>query len=257
MTVINLQKFITDYVRNPKVRRFPIESIESYKFELNEKKLLKELDFNILNKLAINLQNKRSKRLEQQFPEFVMGLKHHNCYAEYIENYLSKFTEAYLTPQYEMENFMEFSVNYIKENSLPEYFIDMANYCYFLSKTMIEEFDSVANERDVDRHIPLMINRPFNIVNLDYDIDSVLEMVEGERDEPIARKHIILVQKDFFEPEDLIINEVDEQILSMLRSNYSLNDILANFKNPAYSQLEVKEYLTELYKSNLISYKEK
>ena len=252
MTVINLQKFITDYVRNPKIRRFPFGSIDQYNFDPGEKQLLKDLDFNILNKLAIDLQRKRAKRLEQQFPEFFEMIKYSGSYSDYLEEYLSKFNEAYITPENEMKNFIQFSTCYIENNNSPEYFIDVAKYCYYLSLTLIQSFETSPNEGDIKIDCPLQIVRPFNIIKLNYDFESIMEMIDGEKDKPIIRKHSIIVQKDFYEPGDLIINEVDEQLLDMLVSNYSLCEILNSFNNNE----DVKEFVIDLYNSNSISHKE-
>lgn len=178
MALVDVQNFLTHYLRDPEFREAyragQAEAIEE-KFGIDGegRALLHEINLDELDAISVGFRDDRVGKRTSEFEEFLLHL------GVYVppDDFLADFDRAYPggteTQPVEMDRFLEFAVEFVLRHGLPEYLVSLAYFCYSFCKIAVAP---VVEPRNLPAGRPIRpfdsveLRRPYNVCWFRYDV---------------------------------------------------------------------------------------
>jgi len=257
-TIINIQSFISHYLRNYEIRKtckFKEKSVLFSKFNFSEIeiKLFNQIDFILLERLANKLQKERINNLKNNFHEFYNYLKEQNK-EDIFRNFVNNDTGS-LNPVKEIDRFYTYAKDYLNKTESTKYIKDLLDYTYNFTLVSKSKLTDSNNVIELDFAAPIYIKKPYKVFSLNYDVES-FSMNNMSKEKPTYQKtYKMLIQKNYLEPTEIHFFEIedDDNFFVFLEQGITPIDLI----HKAYTSEqgnEWREQIIELYELNVIGH---
>jgi hypothetical protein len=240
MKVLNLQTFITRYIREASFRdeyqKNKERLYEELKLSDSEKKIINQLNVDLLDQTAnLVLKERRDKRIAD-FEEFCSIMQQCNLFDDFFLDYVNTVTDGPLTPNVEAVRFYEFSKYYIEKNNLPPILNDLLEYSLRVFQVSSAPIESPNNKAPLDWDKKLFIKEPYQIKKFQYDISWALNNPSITSADDLyltpRTQATFLIQKDYLDPANINVFEIDDtELFQLISHSFTANEILSQTKD--------------------------
>jgi hypothetical protein len=135
MGLEQVQLFLTTYVRDAQFRESYrhgyAEGLEQQlSLEPEDIKLIQSINLDDLDRSASGFREERADKRRTEFEQFVEHLAAYGPIEDFYVAYDRAHPKGLLTRPMEMDRFLAFSTDFVLNNGLPEYLLDLLRFCY-------------------------------------------------------------------------------------------------------------------------------
>jgi len=262
MTVLNLQRFITSYVRDMNLRE-TFKSVNDKEewftsFGLTPKEILlaTQLDTAILDVTAANLLRERIQKREVEFTEFCAVLRQCGGFEDFMTDFVRQYPDGLLTREVEIRRFVEFGSNFMREKVFSKAMTELLHYSYNMSEISKSPRIDPFNETPLNIEHPIYLKRPFRLVEFTYDMSQLVDNPDirsfGDLESLPRKRNKVLFQKDYTQPVSCTVFEVDDDILfEFINGGFSYQEILQQASESGTRE-RWEQIITDLYTNESI-----
>jgi hypothetical protein len=184
MGLEQVQLFLTTYVRDAQFRESYrqgyAEALEQQlRLEPDDINLIRTINFDDLDLSASNFREERSDKRRTEFEQFVEHLAAYGPIEDFYVAYDRAYPKGLLTRPMEMDRFLAFSTDFVLNNGLPEYLLDLLRFCFHyvqLSDLPLEfggrELEQLPETGLLAYH-RIRLHKPYRIVKYRSDVLSI------------------------------------------------------------------------------------